>query len=72
MGKSSEKTVRESQRKSMIKRNSLIKEKMKKMKDYIASINELSPIVSRVVNRRRREIMKRQYSAMTKSNTRAI
>ena len=72
MEKSFKKTVQETWERNLLKRNSLIEEKIKKIDKYKASINVLSPIVSRVVNRRHYNTMKRQYSIMLKSRTRAM
>ena len=72
MSISFKKTVQERQRMDLMKRNALIVENIKKMNKYTASLNVLSPIVSHVVNKRRRDIMKRQYSTMIKSNVNSL
>ena len=69
MALSFKKTVQEGRIKALIKRNSPIIENIKKMNKYNASLNTLSPIVSYVMNERRKKAMKRQYSIMLKSQT---
>ena len=71
MGVSFKKTVQEGRIRALIKRNSPIIENIKKMNKYKASLNTLSPIVSHVMNERRKKAMKRQYSIMLKSKTNA-
>ena len=69
MGVSFKKTVQEGRIRALIKRNSPMIENIKKMNKYRASLNTLSPIVSHVMNERRKKTMKRQYSIMLKSKT---
>ena len=69
MGVSFKKTIQEGRIRALIKRNSPIIENIKKMNKYKASLNTLSPIVTHVMNERRKKTMKQKYSIMLKSKT---
>ena len=60
-------TVQNLRTKKIEKRNSLILQNIKNMNNYIASINELSPIIFKVANKRRQRSLNRKYSIMVKS-----
>ena len=68
--RSFKKTVQMYRKSALVKRNTLLVNKIEKMNNYITSINTLSPIVSYVTNKRREERMKRQYASIIKSKLR--
>ena len=66
------KTIEKGQKKDLMKRNYLITTSIKKMNKYTASLNTLSPIVSHVRNKRRKNVMTQKYSAMIKSTVNSL
>ena len=62
--------IRVYRKRALVKRNTLLVNKIKKMNKYITSVNTLSPIVSYVTNKHREERVKLQYSTLLKSKLR--